>query len=491
MAAEEKRGKKIGKFVPVKELYTVKKQLGGGTYGNVYLVENKKNGKQSALKLMPLSEKNIDGDILNETCIPRMMNHPNVISYSNINFLTRKNKKYVGVEMKVFDRDLNNITVQDNKYVINPDKVFRNERFAKIAYQLLVGLNYISSRNILHCDIKPKNIFYDEKREIAVIGDFGIAQNSFCTRSTFVRNDWVYSLWFRPPEIIGGELYSFKADDWAMGCVLYQIFAGIPLFPGWSKAQMKEQFKQRDGKINHLPEGVRQVIGGLCTIDPDKRKSAFDILTLPFFDSVRSELNEFYASAGVEILASKSCLPKVETHFIPQCKLMAASSIPNSSTRKKIIKWAYDLATDHGISIRALFLAISHYDRCASRRTSAQMEWWNKSLKREKNLMASLLLLTSTISNDDSGLDIEEINLIIGAKEGEIMSVMRWILSAFDWRLDLASIYDMMYALNKGKLYENQIKRLKKVVLNDAECLSLARGSVEKMKKFVEGIINS
>lgn len=40
------------------------------------------------------------------------------------------------------------------------DVIFTEENIASILHQIISGLSYLHSRNILHCDIKPENILY-------------------------------------------------------------------------------------------------------------------------------------------------------------------------------------------------------------------------------------------------------------------------------------------------------------------------------------------
>jgi cyclin-dependent kinase-like len=48
-----------------------------------------------------------------------------------------------------------------------------------------------------------------------------------------IYTDYVSTRWYRAPELLVGDAnYNKGVDIWAVGCILAEIFNGIPLFPG-------------------------------------------------------------------------------------------------------------------------------------------------------------------------------------------------------------------------------------------------------------------
>lgn len=98
----------------------------------------------------------------------------------------------------------------------------------RFAIQLLVSLHYMKEHNIIHCDMKPENILLRKpnKSGIKVI-DFG---------SGTYENDQFYtyiqSRFYRAPEIMMGIRYTPAIDMWSLGCILYELYVGFPIFAG-------------------------------------------------------------------------------------------------------------------------------------------------------------------------------------------------------------------------------------------------------------------
>jgi len=96
-------------------------------------------------------------------------------------------------------------------------------------YQLLRGLKYVHSANVLHRDLKPSNLFLNANCDLK-IGDFGLART---TSETDFMTEYVVTRWYRAPELLlNCSEYTAAIDIWSMGCILGEIMTQQPLFPG-------------------------------------------------------------------------------------------------------------------------------------------------------------------------------------------------------------------------------------------------------------------
>ena len=96
-------------------------------------------------------------------------------------------------------------------------------------YQLLRGLKYIHSANVLHRDLKPSNLLLNANCDLKIC-DFGLART---TSETDFMTEYVVTRWYRAPELLlNCSEYTAAIDIWSVGCILMEILKREPLFPG-------------------------------------------------------------------------------------------------------------------------------------------------------------------------------------------------------------------------------------------------------------------
>ena len=97
------------------------------------------------------------------------------------------------------------------------------------AYEILLGVEYLHSKNIIHRDIKTLNIFTATDKHIK-LGDLGVSKivNSMIP----LQGTRVGTPLYLAPELIRHQPYSFKVDIWAIGWALYHWCSFEPPFVG-------------------------------------------------------------------------------------------------------------------------------------------------------------------------------------------------------------------------------------------------------------------
>ena len=203
------------------------------------------------------------------------------------------------------------------------------------AYQLLLGMNYLLSRNILHRDLKPDNLLITADGTLQ-IADFGLARALTCVAGTGLTHE-VVTLWYRPPEILLGGTYHEAADKWSVGCILYELFSPKHqvLFPGDSEIDQlyrifrvlgtptKEIFgsypEWQDSfplwtETWFLPFGPpeQQLVKKLLVYQQSERAAYRDLVHSPYFSNILigSDLAPFY-----------NCLDNLDMRCFPVAEL--------------------------------------------------------------------------------------------------------------------------------------------------------------------------
>ncbi|KAK2660972.1 hypothetical protein Ddye_007505 [Dipteronia dyeriana] len=111
--------------------------------------------------------------------------------------------------------------------------------------QILCGLALLKDAGIIHCDMKPENILMCtsvKPAEIKII-DFGSA----CMEDRTVYS-YIQSRYYRSPEVLLGYQYSTAVDMWSFGCIVAELFLGLPLFPGASEFDLLRRMIQTLGR---------------------------------------------------------------------------------------------------------------------------------------------------------------------------------------------------------------------------------------------------
>ncbi len=94
--------------------------------------------------------------------------------------------------------------------------------------ELLLGLEAIHKKDIIHRDIKPDNIFMSKDLSVIKYGDFGASKFICKGHSSYPTR---VSKSYRAPEVMCGcTIHTTKLDVWSLGCVFLEFFSLLPFF---------------------------------------------------------------------------------------------------------------------------------------------------------------------------------------------------------------------------------------------------------------------
>lgn len=104
------------------------------------------------------------------------------------------------------------------------------EDIARLGIDIAKALETCQKHNLVHRDIKPDNLFYDSKKHLFKLGDFGISH--YLDRPTAGKGK-AGTLTHMPPEVYAGEDFGFSSDLYALGMILYKLLNDnrIPCLP--------------------------------------------------------------------------------------------------------------------------------------------------------------------------------------------------------------------------------------------------------------------
>ena len=214
--------------VPLQEIsfgsnYNVIGALGEGAFSTVFKLQDKRTNEFYAVKRLNKTFKSLDEASRNiEVEVLRaLQGHPNIVKLENVFYDAEH-----GSLALVFEC----LDVNLYELISGNGEPFDESVALVLVYQMLKALSFIHSLNMFHRDIKPENCMVNRKTFELKLVDFG------STRQTSARGpftEYVSTRWYRAPEcILTSGSYGPPVDIWAVGCVLYEIITGEPLFPG-------------------------------------------------------------------------------------------------------------------------------------------------------------------------------------------------------------------------------------------------------------------
>ncbi|XP_029462718.1 mitogen-activated protein kinase 7 [Rhinatrema bivittatum] len=214
----------------VGEEYDIIETIGTGAYGVVSSARRQDTGQQVAIKKIPNAFDVVMNAkrTLRELKILKHFKHDNIIAIKDILKPTvpLSDFKSVYVVLDLMESDLHQI--------IHSSQLLTLEHVRYFLYQLLRGLKYIHSANVLHRDLKPSNLLINENCELK-IGDFGMARG-LCSKPEehkYFMTEYVATRWYRAPELmLSLHEYTRAIDMWSVGCIFAEMLGRKQLFPG-------------------------------------------------------------------------------------------------------------------------------------------------------------------------------------------------------------------------------------------------------------------
>lgn len=315
--------------------YTIKEVIGKGSYGTVAAAVETSYGAQVAIKKVT----NIfTRDILLKRAIRELKfmryfkGHKNIVNLLDLEIVFDKAYDGLYCYQEMIDYDL--------ARVIHSSVQLSEFHIQNFFYQIMCGLKYIHSADVIHRDLKPGNILCSIQGTLKIC-DFGLARGinedlfekikSETGKQSHITS-YVATRWYRAPELmLCRKKYSKAVDIWACGCILAEFYGRKPIFMGNDQMHQiveilkvlgtpksetvmkygssvaveifsipKPQYGKMPWKTIYPFAGDKglDLVEKMLKWDPDQRLDCDEVLNHSFFKDVRNEKEESVCPYG-------------------------------------------------------------------------------------------------------------------------------------------------------------------------------------------------
>ena len=216
--------------------FKVLSKVGGGVFSDVYSAFDFKNSVIVSLKILKNCPKFIRQGKKELNILEIIQEHnangeaPIIKFKEYLNF-----RNHMVFVCELLGPNLWNDMCMSIKLKDSPDKCFSEEKCRLIARQLLEGLQFIHSHKIIHCDLKPENIVTRSSLDSNNVKLIDFGSSMFETTKIIT---YIHSRYYRAPELIFGQPFDTSIDIWSLGCIVFEMYAGIPLFKAKNETEL-------------------------------------------------------------------------------------------------------------------------------------------------------------------------------------------------------------------------------------------------------------
>ncbi|CAL7950801.1 unnamed protein product [Xylocopa violacea] len=252
------------------EKYEVLRQVGEGSFGQVYKAKKRSDGEMVAFKVIRKRGRSLkELKSLRQECeIQRHLHHPNIVQMLD----SFETENEIVVVTEYADKELYEILGKAGR--------LSEQRAQVIACDLVSALYYLHSNRVLHRDLKPQNVLL-ESNGVAKLCDFGFARSM--STGTHVLTSIKGTPLYMAPELIEERPYDHNADLWSLGCIVYELVVGSPPFQTTSILHLVRLIRFEAIKWpDYISQTCKNFLQGLLQKDPSQRLTWPALLDHPF-----------------------------------------------------------------------------------------------------------------------------------------------------------------------------------------------------------------
>lgn len=238
--------------------------------------------------------------------------------------------------------------------------------------QIIDAVKFIHLKGVIHRDLKPENILvgYDFNLKIT---DFGAAKllgdsdestgekfnyDSFdllVKEKSERKGSFVGTAEYVPPELLKNNICGFETDIWAIGCILFQFFNGVPPFKGATEYLTFEKIVNVDYHYKEqIPLMVKELIDKIFVLDLKSRLTLSQIQAMPWFKGVPWNNRDYIWGRNVprfepythgQVSPSLHNQPQPHNSNPPVLKMGSNRNLAKSNTNYKLLSQIHTFDT--------------------------------------------------------------------------------------------------------------------------------------------------
>lgn len=248
--------------------------LGTGTFGTVFITPSSSLEAIKAIRMHQDGTGGIPVEVWREILIMQRLRHPLIVQLRSV----KLGATHIFLHLECLSFPL--------RCLLSRGAITVRKRMSFLR-DILTGVEYCHSMQIIHRDIKPENLLFG--REGLKLSDFGLSRTALLSETmkpeSLSYTPGMVTIWYRAPEVLKGEAYSCLVDVWSVGCVAYEMANGNILFPLASELEMLKEvsqfltssFQKETMKTGDTKE--EDALRGMLRAEKE-RKSARDLLVM-------------------------------------------------------------------------------------------------------------------------------------------------------------------------------------------------------------------
>ncbi len=257
--------------------YQIERELGHGGMATVFLAKDLKHDREVAIKVLhPDLSASVGAERFErEIRLAAKLQHPNILGLYDS-----------GSAADLLFYVMPFVRGESLRDKLDREKMLPVDDAMAITLQVADALGYAHEQGIVHRDIKPENVLLSGNH--ALVADFGIARAVSQTddRKLTQTGMSMGTPYYMAPEQASGETVGPTADIYSLGCMLYEMLAGVPPFTGQNSMQIMarhamEQVPSIRIVRNAVPEEVEEAIyAAMGKVPADRPQTAAKFVEL-------------------------------------------------------------------------------------------------------------------------------------------------------------------------------------------------------------------